>query len=128
MNTHDLDLLEINLQKEIDNPKHKHVCTFETRVDLLAYDCLKAIRSLREQVKEKWNTRVEVEDKIKKIERIIQVMTQKTIFLDDNGKIVEPPNVDDYCLDDLMIFNHGKLEAYKSVLEFLREEVQDGQG
>jgi 3-dehydroquinate dehydratase len=62
MNTHDLDLLEINLQKEIDNPKHKNVCTFETRVDLLAYDCLKVIRSLREQVKEKWNTRVEVQD------------------------------------------------------------------
>ncbi len=68
---------------------------------------------------------MKVEDKIKKIERIIRVMTQKTIFLDDNGKIVEPPNVDDYCLDDLMIFNHGKLEAYKSVLEFFKDEVQD---
>jgi hypothetical protein len=58
----DLDLLEINLQKEIDNPKYKNVCTFETRVDLMAYDCLKAIKSLREQVKEKWNTSAEVQN------------------------------------------------------------------
>jgi hypothetical protein len=65
------------------------------------------------------------EEGIKKFTEIVKIMNGKTIFTDDFGNICVPPNPYDYCIDDLMIFNHGKLEAYKSVLKMFEDEVKE---
>jgi hypothetical protein len=65
------------------------------------------------------------EERIKKFTEIVKIMKYKTIFTDENGNFCEPPDIYTYDIDSLMIFNHGKLEAYKSVLKMFEEEVRD---
>ena len=62
---------------------------------------------------------------IKKFTEIVKLIKGKTILWSADGKLIPPPDVDDYCIDDLMIFNHGKLEAYKSVLKMFEDEAEE---
>lgn len=63
------------------------------------------------------------QNRIKILTQVVKTMSQKTIFTDENGAICAPPSIDDYDIDSLMIFNHGKLEAYKEVLKMFENEM-----